>query len=80
MAHGCVPLLSDLPANRELVRPGENGLILGDGQVPSLPQLQSLLAQGESIAACNHAWVEQHAMFAPWVQRFVARLRQLQPA
>ena len=34
MAHGCVPLLSDLPANRELVRSGDNGLILADGATP----------------------------------------------
>ena len=26
MAHGCIPLLSDLPANRELVRGGANGM------------------------------------------------------
>ena len=42
MAHGCVPLLSDLPANRELVRSGENGLILADGATLSLAALQPL--------------------------------------
>jgi glycosyltransferase involved in cell wall biosynthesis len=30
LAHGCVPLLSDLPANHELVRSGENGLIIDE--------------------------------------------------
>jgi glycosyltransferase involved in cell wall biosynthesis len=38
MGHGCIPILSDLPANRELV---------------------------------------EHALFAPAVDRFVARLREL---
>jgi L-malate glycosyltransferase len=28
MAHGCIPVLSDLPANRELVDSGRNGLIV----------------------------------------------------
>jgi glycosyltransferase involved in cell wall biosynthesis len=78
MAHGCVPLLSDLPANRELVRSGENGLILDDGAAPSAQQLQGLLARGEAVAACNHAWVAEHAMFGPCVQAFLTRLRQLQ--
>ena len=31
MAYGCVPVLSDLPANHELVRSGENGLIVEAG-------------------------------------------------
>jgi L-malate glycosyltransferase len=78
MAHGCVPLLSDLPANRELVRAGDNGLILEDGAVPSAQRLQGLLVRGDTIAARNHAWVARHAMFDPCVQAFLARLRELQ--
>ena len=80
MAHGCVPLLSDLPANRELVRSGDNGLILADGALPSATALQSLLARGEAIARTNHDWVREHAMFSPCVEDFVARLRELQAA
>ncbi|MGL6109601.1 MAG: glycosyltransferase [Rubrivivax sp.] len=79
MAHGCVPLLSDLPANRELVQSGGNALMLADGAMPALPQLQALLQRGDAIAAEHHAWVQQHAMFGPCVQRFVQRLRELQP-
>ena len=30
MAAGCLPVLSDLPANREWVRDGDNGLLVGD--------------------------------------------------
>lgn len=78
MAHGCVPLLSDLPANRELVQPGHNGLILAEGAVPTLADLQPLLERGQAIAAHNHAWVQQHAMFGPSVQAFLARLQALQ--
>lgn len=80
MAHGCIPLLSDLPANRELVRPGANGLILPDGQVPDSTALHSLAQRAEQIAAANHAWVASNAMFEPAVERFVARLHALQPA
>ena len=79
MAHGCVPLLSDLPANRELVRSGDNGLILGAGAgaAPSPQQLQGLLARADQVAAGNHGWVAQHAMFGPCVQRFLHRLHEL---
>lgn len=80
MAHGCIPILSDLPANRELVRDGDNGLILGAGQTPDAARLQALLERADAIASDNRAWVRQHALFAPAVQRFVERLRTLAAA
>jgi len=80
MAHGCIPLLSDLPANRELVRSGENGLLLGEGERPAAQALRALLARAEAIAAANRAWVERHALFGPCVQRFMARLAELAAA
>lgn len=78
LAHGCIPILSDLPANRELVASGANALILGPSECPSAAALSALLARGEAIASANRAWVERHAMFAPFVQRFLARLRELE--
>jgi L-malate glycosyltransferase len=80
MAHGCVPLLSDLPANRELVRDGDNGLILGNGEVLTHERLQALADRAESIASSNRAWVRDHAMFSPCVAAFVERLRAIDPA
>ena len=77
MAHGCIPILSDLPANRELVRDGDNGLILRRDQALTAERLRPLLARAANIAAENRAWVEGHALFAPWVRRFVERLQAL---
>lgn len=77
MAQGCVPILSDLPANRELVRSGDNGLVLADRELPGAAQLQALLPQAGRIAAGNRAWIAQHAMFDVCVQRFVQRLQAL---
>ncbi len=79
MAHGCVPLLSDLPANRELVRHGDNGLILPTGATPAPADLDRLLQRAAAVASDNRAWVRQHALFAPAVQAFVERLRALGP-
>jgi len=71
-AHGCIPLLSDLPANRELVDSGRNGLIVeGDLDIAAL---QPLLARGDEIARDNRAWVREHALFEPCVERFLVRL------
>ncbi len=77
MAHGCVPILSDLPANRELVDSGRNGLILHDAQALGAAPLQALLPQATRILADNRRWISANALFAPAVQRFMQRLEQL---
>lgn len=79
MAHGCIPVLSDLPANRELVRSGDNGLILAQDALPTAAELQALRERAHTIAGDNRAWVGQHALFAPAVQKFVERLCALDP-
>jgi L-malate glycosyltransferase len=75
MAQGCIPILSDLPANHELVRDGDNGIVLRDGETLTAQRLQPLLARAAAIAAENRAWVAANALFAPCVQRFVERLQ-----
>ncbi len=77
MAHGCVPILSDLPANRELVRDGVNGLLVPPGGLLPAQRLQALLPGADTLAAHNRQWVAEHALFAPCVAAFVARLRSL---
>ena len=79
MAHGCIPILSDLPANRELVRSGDNGLVVTDGSLPESQALDGLRQRAAAVAGDNRAWVRQHALFAPAVQAFVERLRTLGP-
>ncbi len=79
MAHGCIPILSDLPANRELVREGRNGVIVDAGGSVTAAFLQVLLDDAAGIAAVNRRWIAEHGLFAPAVERFVARLRELQP-
>ncbi|MFT7721716.1 MAG: glycosyltransferase [Roseateles sp.] len=77
MAHGCVPLLSDLPANRELIGDSARGLIVG---VPDdLPARMAALDVA-TLAAANRDWVAANGLFEPHVQRFLTRLKALGPA
>jgi glycosyltransferase involved in cell wall biosynthesis len=80
MAHGCIPLLSDLPANRELVRDGANGLIVGEPDALDRSALDRLLANAGGIARTNRDWIARHALFTPAVARFLERLRELERA
>lgn len=76
MAHGCIPVLSDLPANRELVRHGDNGLIAGTvTSGPSIDELRALAGRAGDVSEANRRWIAAHALFPPAVAGFVARLR-----
>ncbi len=77
MAHGCIPILSDLPANHELVEAGRNGWVTDGEALPTAADLQPLLAHADGIAAANHAWVAGNALFGPCVAAFLARLRAI---
>ncbi|MEJ6008164.1 glycosyltransferase family 4 protein [Paucibacter sp. AS339] len=79
MAHGCVPLLSDLPANRELLgEPTQRGLIVDEAALPDLPaQLRALSERLPALAAANRAWVAEHGLFAPAVEKFLKRVKEL---
>ena len=79
MAHGCVPVLSDLPANRELVQDGVNGLLLGEQDFYPA-RLLELASRSAEAGRDNRVWIAEHALFAPAVTRFVARLREIASA
>lgn len=74
MAHGCVPVLSELPANRELIGDSARGLIVGS--LDDLPARMATLDTAR-LAVVNRDWVAAHGMFEPHVQRFLTRLREL---
>jgi L-malate glycosyltransferase len=74
MAHRCVPILSDLPANRELVTHGRNGWIWSDDQRPTAQRLRALLPEADTMGMANREWIARHAIFGDAVERFIARL------
>ena len=81
MAHAGVPLLSDLPANRELIGDSARGLIVGDSDaaLADLPARMAAL-DAERLGTGNREWVARHGLFEPGVQRFLTRLRELDDA
>lgn len=82
MAQGCIPVLSDLPANRELVEHGINGWICGSSEPDActtdfVAALPALLSQAEAIAQRNRDWVARHGVFEPCVRQFLETLREV---
>lgn len=54
MAHGCIPILSDLPANHELVQAGRDGLIIADAQA-EVGALEAVPARDDADFRLLHA-------------------------
>jgi glycosyltransferase involved in cell wall biosynthesis len=77
MAHGCVPLLSELPANREVIGDSARGLIVGS--LDDLPARMAAL-DAAKLAVVNRDWVAANGLFEPHVQRFLTRLKELSQA
>lgn len=82
MAAGCLPVLSDLPANREWVRDGENGLLvadparLGEALARAIAWVESG-AWAREGAPANAACIAEHATLRANVQQFLALHRQV---
>ena len=77
MAHGCIPLLSNLPANRELVMSLKNGWILEDCLQESEIKytLSTLLLQANEISQNNYKWISENGLFTPAINRLVEELQ-----
>jgi len=76
MAHGCLPILSDLPANHELAEAGE-GVTLLRSLAGLNGHLATLLPSADRLAEQQRQWVAAHGVFEPAVARFVQRLKSL---
>lgn len=81
MAAGAFPILSDLPANREWVRPGENGLLVRSGDVrqtaEALEEACGDDALRERARAENRSLIRRAATFEGAVERLDSVYRSL---
>lgn len=61
MAYGCIPVLSDIPANREWVEDGKNGIIIGQTEPLSMAIKRGLELDTEKVQQCNRDLIHQRA-------------------
>lgn len=77
MSHACYPIVSDLPANRELIDDRLNGLVLTDGEMSVVDLLPSDISTLDMIGRRNRDWIRLNALFEPSIQQFLIRLHEL---
>jgi glycosyltransferase involved in cell wall biosynthesis len=70
MAHGCIPIVSDLPANREWIRHGENGWIVKAANENFLSEMQGI--DEEKARAINRRLMEEKGTKAVNREKFIS--------
>jgi len=74
LAYGCIPILSDIPANKEWVKDGENGLIIQ--QDLSFDKLKELKNNRIQIAENNRKIIAEKAIFPDLIRQFVQKITE----
>lgn len=75
MAYGCIPLVSDLPDNREWVEDGVNGLVLKENDHADI--LDPMMKNAGSIFIMNRKKIAEGAMFPRSIQEYVNSLMNI---
>ena len=75
MAYGCIPIVSDLPANREWIEHGKNGLITSGDLSNDLALAQTL--DMKKVQRLNNQIIEQRATKKVNQSKFIALYDQL---
>lgn len=73
MAYGCIPIVSDIPANREWIIEGENGAYYHDQL--SFTELEKILEKKDQIFKKNREIIEERAIFPKSIMEYVKLIK-----
>ncbi|MDD4575657.1 MAG: glycosyltransferase [Bacteroidales bacterium] len=74
MAWGCIPIVSNIPANREWIENLKNGIILSD---VDMPWNQNVFLQKEDVLMINRAIISEKAIFSTSINEFFSEVLTL---
>jgi glycosyltransferase involved in cell wall biosynthesis len=77
MAYGCIPVLSDIPANHEWIKDGINGIIYRK-QDFRMAKFLEFISNKETIARLNRKIIEERGIFPESMKHFVEKINQIQ--
>lgn len=76
MAHGCIPVLSDLEGNREMVRDTENGILYKPG-ITTAGDVLKMLDRKEEIAIENRELIRKRFLFTDSISQYASEVSSL---
>jgi glycosyltransferase involved in cell wall biosynthesis len=77
MAYGCIPIVSDIPANKEWINDGENGIFYQKSKTGS-KDLEVVLEKKIKIAETNRRIIGERAIFPDAIRKYVDELKNLE--
>jgi glycosyltransferase involved in cell wall biosynthesis len=77
MGFGCIPIVSDLPDNRDWIQNGKNGMIINDNT--NYNELLYLLSSAEKIYHANREIISNRAIFPRSMEAYNKKLMILLP-
>jgi L-malate glycosyltransferase len=77
MAYGCIPVLSDIPANHEWIKDGVNGIIYRNKEF-DVARFLAVNSRKETIARMNRKIVEEKGIFPVSMKHFIEKIIQIQ--
>jgi len=75
MAYGCIPIVSDLPDNKDWVKDHVSGIIMSSGARPDI--LSGLQEKAEEIFGQNRKSVEEKAIFPKSIEDYYQKLQNI---
>lgn len=76
MAYGCVPIVSDIPANREWITEGENGIYYKSGKT-GFDEISMALVKQELFVGRNREIIKKRAIFPDAIKNYVEQLKNM---
>jgi glycosyltransferase involved in cell wall biosynthesis len=76
MAFGCIPIVSDIPANHEWITEEVNGLFYRKDET-GIKNLISILNQKEDVVRINREIIQKRALFPDLIRNYVEEISRL---
>ena len=77
MAYGCIPILSNIPANHEWVKDGLNGIIYNK-QDFNITKFSAILSNKVAVVRKNREIVKEKGIFPESIKHYTEKINQIQ--
>lgn len=76
MAYGCIPILSDIPANREWIQHQQNGILISNIEI-KLNLLIQIWKERQDLIQHNRAIIKESAIFPNTMKEYVKQMNKI---
>ena len=75
MAYGCIPIVSEIPANKEWIKNNRNGIFYFPGI--AVEEIENILKNKKQVLEENRKVVRERALFPKSIKEYIATINQI---